>query len=120
VLFRSAALAAFSALAKVSFLFVATFSVVLIWCDLALRGRWRLAAGLGGGFGTGFVLGWMGSGQALAHLGTFLAHGLAVARAYNGALGWEGLALLRTIGLVLAPVVLAMILLRTLPAFGTG
>ena len=113
-------LAAFSALAKVSFLFVATFSVALIGLDLALRSYRWLAAGMVGGFGTGFALGWLGSGQALAHLGTFLAHGLAVARAYNGALGWEGLALLRTLGLVLAPVVLAMILLRTLPAFGTG
>ena len=111
------ALATFSALAKVSFLFVATASVGLIGCDLALRGHWRLAAGLVGGFGTGFALGWLGSGQALAHLGTFLAHGLAVARAYNGALGWEGLELLQTTGLVLAPAVLAMILLRTLLAF---
>jgi len=115
-----AVLAAFSALAKVSFLFVATVSVALIGCDLALRGHWRLAAAMVGGFGTSFVLGWMGSGQALAHLGTFLAHGLAVVRAYNGALGWEGLDLLRIIGLTLAPVVLAMILLRTLPAFGSG
>jgi len=73
-----------------------------------------------GGFGTSFVLGWMGSGQAFAHLGTFLANGLAVVRSYNGALGWEGLDLLRTIGLVLAPAVLAMIILRTLPAFGSG
>ena len=111
------ALATFSALAKVSFLFVATASVGLIGCDLALRGHWRLAAGLVGGFGTGFALGWLGSEQSLGHLGTFLAHGLAVARAYNGALGWEGLELLQTPGLVLAPAVLAMILLRTLLAF---
>jgi lysophospholipase L1-like esterase len=115
-----AVLAAFSALAKVSFLFVATASLALIGCDLALRGQWRLAAGIVAGFGTAFVLGWTASGQALAHLGTFLANGLAVARAYNGALGWEGLALLRTIGLVLGPLVLSMILLRTLSAFGTS
>jgi hypothetical protein len=114
------ALATFSALAKVSFLFVATASVALIACDLLIRGRWRLAAGMVGGLGTCFLLAWMGSGQELAHLGAFLANGLAIVRAYNGALGWEGLDLLRTIGLALAPVALAMILLRTLPAFGNG
>jgi hypothetical protein len=114
------ALAAFSAVAKVSFLFVATASLALIGCDLAVRSHWRLAAGMVGGFGTSFVLGWMGSGQAFAHLGTFLANGLAVVRSYNGALGWEGLDLLQTIGLVLAPVVLAMIILRTLPTFGSA
>jgi len=113
-------LAAFSALAKVSFLFVAIAGVALVGCDMAVRGRWRLALGIVGGFGAGFVLGWLGSGQELAHLGAYLANGLAIIDAYNGALGWEGLKLLRTIGLVLAPVVLAMILLRTAPAFGSG
>ena len=115
-----AALAAFCALAKVSFLFVATASVALIGCDLVVRGHWRLAPGMVGGFGTGFVLGWLGSGQEFEHLGAFLGNAQAIVRAYNGALGWEGLDLLRTIGLALAPVVLAMILLRTLPAFGIG
>jgi hypothetical protein len=113
-------LAAFSALAKTCFLFTATVSVALIGCDLALRGHWRLAAGMVGCFGSGFVLGWLGSGQALAHLGAFLANGLAVVDAYNGALGWEGPGLLRNIGLVLAPMILAMIILRTMPAFEGG
>ena len=111
-------LAAFNALAKVSFLFVALASVALVACDVAVRGRWRLALGMIGGFAACFVLGWLGSGQELGHIGAFLANGLAIVNAYNGALGWEGPALLRTMDLILAPVVLAMILLRTLPAFG--
>ena len=113
-------LAAFAALAKISFLFAATAGVALVACDLALRGRWRLAVGMAGGFGTCFLVGWMGSGQALANLGSFLTNGLAVVRAYNGALGWEGPVLLQTIGLGLTPVVLVMILLRVAPAFGSG
>ena len=113
-------LAAFAALAKISFLFAATAGVALVACDLALRGRWRLAVGMAGGFGTFFLVGWMGSGQALANLGAFLANGLAVVHAYNGALGWEGPVLLQTMGLGLTPVVLVMILLRVASAFGSG
>ncbi len=113
-------LAVFSALAKVSFLFVSTLSVLLIACGLALRGRWRLAAGMVAGFVTGFVAGWAGSGQAFGHLGAFLTNGLAIVDAYNGALGWEGLDLLRVIGLLLAPLALAMVILRTLAASGSG
>jgi lysophospholipase L1-like esterase len=113
-------LAAFAALAKISYLFAATASVALVGCDLALRGRGRLAVGMAGSFGTCFGLGWVSSGQALTNLGAFLTNGLAVVGAYNGALGWEGPILLRTIGLVLAPVVLVMIILRAAPAFGSG
>jgi len=114
------ALATFSTLAKLSFLLVASGSVALIGCDLLVRGHRRLASGMIAGFGAGFALGWMGSGQDFAHLGVFLINGLAIVSAYNGALGWEGLELLRTLGLALAPAVLAMIILRTLPAFGGG
>jgi len=112
-------LAIFSALAKTSFLFVVPVTVILLGCDLALRGRWQLAAGALGGFGAGLVFGWMGSGQAVANLGTFLAHGLAIVSAYNGALGWESPLVLRNVGLVLAPAVLAMIILRIAPAVGS-
>jgi hypothetical protein len=109
--------AAFGALAKLAFLFVAPAVVGFVVCDLLLRGRRRLAIGTVGGFAVAFVLGWLGSGQNLANLGAFLTNGLAVIKAYNGALGWEGLELIRTIELVLAPFVLAMIVLRTLPPF---
>jgi lysophospholipase L1-like esterase len=113
-------LAVFAALAKVSYLFAATAIVALVGCDLAVRGRWRLAVAMAGGFGTCFVLGWMSSGQALANLRAFLANGLAVAEAYNGALGWEGPVLLRDIAMGLATVVLVMIILRAVPAYGSG
>jgi hypothetical protein len=105
-------LAAFAALAKIPFLFIAAASVALIACDLALRGQRRLAVGMAGGFGAAFLLGWVGSGQSLGNLGAYLSNGLAMARAYNGAQGWEGLVLPRTVQWVLAPVVLVMILLR--------
>ena len=111
--------AAFAALAKVSFLFSAAAGVALIEGDLALRNRWRLAVGMGGGFGLAFILGWMGSGQALTNLGAYLVNGLAVVEAYNGAQGWEGPVLLRAIELVLALVVLVMIILRAATAFGS-
>jgi hypothetical protein len=113
-------LAVFAALAKISFLFAATASVALVGCDLAIRGRWRLAVAMAGGFGTCFVLGWMSSGQALGNLRAFFANGLAVVKAYNGALGWEGPVLLRDIAMGLAAMVLVMIILRAVPAFGSG
>ncbi|HOX55710.1 MAG TPA: hypothetical protein P5205_08800 [Candidatus Paceibacterota bacterium] len=115
-----AVLAAFAALAKISFLFTATVGVAVVAGDLALHGRWRLAVGMTAGFGTAFVLGWAGAGQAFASLGAYLANGLAVARAYNGALGWEGPVLLQSLCLALALVVLVMIILRVAAAFEGG
>jgi hypothetical protein len=113
-------LAAFGALAKVSFLFVTIGSVALVACDVAVRGRWRLALAVVGGYAGGFVAGWLAARQELIHAGAYLANGLKIVEGYNGALGWEGLALLRTLALMLVPVVLAMILLRTMPAFEAG
>ena len=113
-------LAAFSALAKVSFLFVATASVALVACDVVVRGRWRLALVIVVSLGTAFVVGWLGSGQELMHLGPFLVNGLRIVVAYNGALGWESLELPRNAALIMAPVVSAMILLCAVRAFGSG
>jgi lysophospholipase L1-like esterase len=110
-------LAVFAALAKVSFLFVATAGVAFVACDLVLRGRGQLAVGIAGGIVACFILGWVGAGQALANLRPFLANALAVVGAYNGALGWEGPVLLQTIGFVIAPVVVMMIFVRVAWAF---
>ncbi len=59
------------------------------------------------GLGTAFVVGWLGSGQELVHLGPFLVNGLRIVVAYNGALGWESLELPRNGALIMAPVVSA-------------
>ncbi|HWI55853.1 MAG TPA: SGNH/GDSL hydrolase family protein, partial [Bacillota bacterium] len=107
-------LALFCALAKISFLFVAGLSVVLLACDLWVRAQRRLAAGIVAGFGAGFLGGWMLLGQHLRHLPACLLNALAMVRGYNAALGWETSTAVSGIGWVLALLLAALVLLRTL------
>jgi len=111
------ALAVFCALAKVSYLFLAAGLVPLLSGDLWLRGRRRLALGLGAGCAGGFLLGWKLAGQSLAYLAPFLANAVAMVRAYNAALGFEPLLWARNLGWVLAPLFLALLWLRARSAF---
>jgi lysophospholipase L1-like esterase len=115
-----ALLAAFAALAKVSFLFGATASVGLMACDLVLRGRRRLALGLMAAFAGAWLAGWQGSGQAVGNLGAYFAQGLAIAKAYNGALGWEGPVLLEDAVVGLAVMALGLVILRAAAMSGSG
>lgn len=112
------ALAAFCALAKISYLFVGAASVPLLAGALLVQGNRRLALGLVAGFAGGFVLGWILAGQSLAHLGPFLANAVAMVQAYNAALGFEPVQMARDRGLLLAFCMLVLLLLRSRTAFG--
>jgi hypothetical protein len=112
-----AVLAAFAALAKNSFLFVASLTVLIVAIDLLARGRGRLAGGLLGGFLAGFFLGWMLLGQNLAHLPTFVVNALAMVRGYNAALGWEESMVVGWYGRLVAVLVLSLLVLTGLAPF---
>src|SRR6266567_1089426 len=114
------ALAVFSGLAKVSFLFAGGVSILLLACDLLARGNRRLALGIVAGFGAGLLFGWMLSGQSLWHFGAFLVNAFAVVQGYNQALGWEGTETVRRSEFVLLPLVMAIVTIRTLSAFAGG
>jgi hypothetical protein len=111
------ALAAFAALAKISFLFVAGGSVVVLAIDLLLRDRRWLALGLTVGFVGGFLAGWLVSGQHPANLVAFLSNALAMVHGYNAALGWEALPEAWRGGLALALGLAVLVVIRTLTAF---
>ncbi len=110
-------LAAFSALAKVSFFFVVVFSVGLLVLDLLSRGRWRLGLVLLLASTGLFLLGWVACGQNVAHVPAFISNGLAMVRGYNAALGWEELEVVRGSGLLLGFLLAALLLIRVLSAF---
>lgn len=95
-----AALVAFAALAKVSFLFVAGGGLVLICSYLALTGRAALAVSCVGLFALAFAAGWLGAGQHLRNIPAYMGRGLEVVQGYNGALGMEGLLGARAFGLI--------------------
>jgi len=114
------ALAVFSGLAKVAFLFAGGVSILLLACDLLARGNRRLAFGMVAGFGAGLLFGWMLSGQSLLHFGEFLVNAFAVAQGYNQALGWEGTEMVRRSEFGLLPLVVAIVTIRTLSAFEGG
>ena len=114
------ALAVFSGLAKVSFLFTGGASVLILACDLLARGNRRLALGIVAGFGAGLLFGWTLSGQNLLHFGAFLVNAFAVVQGYNQALGWEGTEMVRRSEFGLLPLVVAIVTIRTLSAFERG
>lgn len=107
-------LAAFCALAKVSYLFVSGWSVVAIGLTLLLRGKPRAAAAVLVGVPATFLLGWWLAGQALANVPAYLTHAVAMATGYNAALGWEEPAVATHCGLLLAALLLAALVLRLL------
>lgn len=86
-----AVLAAFAALAKVSFLFSATGAVVLTAWGLISQGRARTGLGLVGAYASCLLAGFALAGQPLANLPALLRHEWALVQAYNGALGGEAL-----------------------------
>ena len=82
-------LAAFAALAKNSFLFVATLTVMFIAAGLWLRGERRLGFAMLAGFACAFLGGWILAGQSPGNLGSFFKNAIVMVDGYNGALGWE-------------------------------
>src|ERR1035441_3709620 len=111
------ALAAFSALAKSSELFMVGPSLILLAGDLAVRGRSRLGVGMVIGFGAALALGWMAAGQNLSHLGAHLINALAIVQGYNQTLGWEAISLAMESGLVLIVLALGLVIIRALTTF---
>lgn len=80
-------LVAIGALIKFTFLVTGLFTIVLLACDLVLRGRRALAAGIVIGSVLAFVLGWILLGQSLSGIGAFLSASYGVADGYNQAMG---------------------------------
>jgi hypothetical protein len=112
-----AGLAVFAALAKSSFLFAGSVTVLLLTGDLFSRGKSLMGMSLLLGSSAGFLAGWVLAGQKLGHLGSFLGNSWAIVHGYNEAQAWEGMEMVRRGGVVLALLALAMVLLRTLTAF---
>ncbi len=110
-------LAAFASLAKTSFLFLGVLCLGTLIADLFLRKRRRLAVTLAVAFLALLITGWLAAGQNLLHLPGFLTESLAVLRAYNEAMGWEGLSAVGEAGAVLAFLSLAILAARTHRSF---
>jgi hypothetical protein len=78
------------ALIKFTLLVVGSMTIVLLACDLALRGRRNLAAAVTAGFVLVFLAGWSFLGQKLSGLAPFLRNSLTISGGYNQAMGIDG------------------------------
>jgi hypothetical protein len=96
-----ALLAAFAALTKVVYLFVASFSVCAITLFFLLGNEGKVRWLLLPGFAAALVAAWLGSGQALAHLAPFTADALSLSRDYDQAVALGGSPTLRSWGILL-------------------
>jgi hypothetical protein len=110
-------LAAFLALAKLSFFVVAAVSAALLAADMVVRRRPSLALMLIAGFIGAVLLGWVMTHQSLSNLGVSLANAITVIQSYNQALGLEGLPALTNRGVMLGVLVGFTMLLRGGSAF---
>jgi hypothetical protein len=81
------ALAVVGAMVKITFLILGVLTIGLVACDLVLRGRRGLAAGMVFGFIFGFLIFWCLMGQNLSGLGRYLTTSLGVTSGYNAAMG---------------------------------
>ncbi len=112
-------LAVFGALAKVSFLFMAGLSVLVMAGDLCLRRKPRLGLLVGAGFGVGFILGWLALGQQWGYLWPFLTNAVNVVLGYE-TMASEGLPMVQQWGAVVAGLAFGMVTLGTLAGFAGG
>ena len=110
-------LAAFAALTKVVYVFVAVFSVGGVALFLLLGNERRLGWVMLPGFAAAVLGGWLSSGQGLAHLSAFVASAFLISRDYDQAVALEGLPLLRFWGVVLGAAAVIAVLLRICSAF---
>jgi hypothetical protein len=109
--------ALFCALAKNSFLFVGSLSVVLCAAGLLSRHQPKLAAATIAGYFGGFVAGWCILGQKLSHLAPMLRNTLSMVQGYNAALGWEAFDLESQTGVLILVFLAPAVMLRALTAF---
>jgi len=112
-----AVLAAFAGLAKTSFLLMGGCCIALIAADLFIRREHRLGLVGPGAFVGCLIIGWIVAGQKFINLPGFMAKTLVVTRAYNEAMGWEGLSAASGPGLVLASMSLAVVAVVALTSF---
>src|SRR5262249_28844167 len=90
-----AGVAAFAGLVKITLLVLGSLTLAVISACLILRGYGLLSLTLPALALVGFIGGWMGLGQKLLNLGTFLERALITSQGYNSAMGYEGSVLLR-------------------------
>ncbi|HZR16960.1 MAG TPA: hypothetical protein VFE51_06500 [Verrucomicrobiae bacterium] len=109
-------LAAFSALTKVNFLFVAGFSACALTGFSLLTNERKAAWAILPAFAGGVLLLWLACGQALSHFAGFLWYGLILSREYDQAAGLGGLPILRTLGVLIGLSGLVAATLRVLSA----
>ncbi len=112
-------LAGFAALAKSSFFFLGGASLLLLWLNLLIRKRWRLALG---SFGVclGLMLWeWLITGQELLNFPVFVKNTVTLVEGYNQALGWE-MPSTNWIAVVVALLTGIAVLLRALAAVKRG
>jgi hypothetical protein len=82
-------LVAAGALIKFTFLVSGLFTVGVLGCDLAIRGKRLMAGGVIVGTLLAIVFGWLLLGQHFFGLGDFLSSSYAMANGYNAAMGTE-------------------------------
>ena len=80
------AAAVVAALAKVTSLISALFTVGVVGFDLALRGRWRSGLATWAGFAAGFIGLWALNGQSLGNLPVFLERTFMLCAGYEQAM----------------------------------
>ena len=110
-------LAAFGILVKANFVFASGLGLVAICGDLALRRKYRAPLAVVTGFIMVFFAGWFASGQTVANLIPFFARLIPIVKGYNSAVGFDGLQILRSRGVLTAVLVLLIVVVRSLLAF---
>jgi len=110
-------LIAFGALVKANFLILAGLSLGAIIADLFLRGKFRAGIALVLASIGWFLTGWFAAGQSWANLPAFFAHVAALASGYNGAVGLDGLQVLRSRGVIAVCLLATALAVRSLVVF---
>ena len=82
-----AGFAVVAALIKFTFLILGVLTIGLVACDLILRRRHALAAGMIGGFILGFLILWKLLGQNFSGLGSYLTTSFDLTQDYNAVMG---------------------------------
>ena len=111
------ALAAFGALAKMTYLFIGGFCLALVFCDLIVRRRFKMAGAIPLLLGTGIIAGWLLARQHLPNLGQYFLNGFLISRDYDQAAGLEGLSTLRERGFWVLALALAVAVPSALTTF---
>lgn len=113
-------LAAVGALIKITFFVTGLFTIGLLACDLALRRKGDVAAGVVLGFVLAFLLGWTLLGQNLTGLGAYLSTSFGVTSGYNAAMGNRSVNLAWVLVMTIAALAAVIIRVASLPGAATG